>query len=202
MGITTYIYSQFGKPRGLLGRVAGYIMATRPSNIERNDWTLSLLQIGPTDRVLEIGFGPGIAAGKAAAQAAEVVGVDRSALMVQQATVRNRELIKQGKLKLALSSADAPDAGLGAFDKIYSVNVVQFWKEPVQVFRKLRTMLRPGGVVATAFMPRHRGATNEDAFAKGKQIETWLREAGFAQIDTQTKMMKPVAVVAVVARVG
>jgi 2-polyprenyl-3-methyl-5-hydroxy-6-metoxy-1,4-benzoquinol methylase len=81
--ITTYIYSQFGRPRGVLGRVAGYIMATRPSNIERNNWALSLLEITPADRILEIGFGPGIAAGKAAAQAAEVVGIDCSALMVQ-----------------------------------------------------------------------------------------------------------------------
>jgi len=70
MGIATTIYSQFGEPRGVLGRVAGYIMANRPSNIERNDWALSLLEIGAADRILEIGFGPGIAAGKAAVQAA------------------------------------------------------------------------------------------------------------------------------------
>ena len=202
MGITTYIYSQFGRPRGLLGRLAGYIMAHRPSNLERSDWALSLLGIGPADRVLEIGFGPGVAAGKAAAQAAEVVGVDRSALMVHQARERNKELIGKGKLKLVLGSANALDTDLGTFDKIYSVNVVLFWQEPVLVYRKLRTMLRPGGVILTAYMPRNRGATNEDAFAKGKQIEGWLREAGFVQIDTQTKMMKPVAVVAVVASVG
>ena len=91
-------------------------------------------------------------------------------------------------------------ADLGSFDKIYSVNVVQFWKEPVQVFRKLRSMLRPGGIIVTAYMPRHSGATNEDAVAKGKQIENWLLEVGFGQVKTHIKMMKPVAVVAVVAR--
>jgi SAM-dependent methyltransferase len=200
MSVTKYIYSQFGRPRGLLGRLAGYIMATRPSNIERNEWVLSLLGIGPTDRVLEIGFGPGIAAGKAATQAAELIAIDRSAVMVRQAARRNKKLIEQGKLKLLLGSADAPDVVLGKFDKIFSVNVVQFWKEPALVFRKLRSMLRPGGVVVTAYMPRHRGATNEDAHAKAKQIASWLREAGFLRIETQTKLMKPVAVVAVVAK--
>jgi hypothetical protein len=66
MSILTYVYSQFGRPRGILGRVAGYVMANRPSNIERNDWVLSLLDIRASDRILEIGFGPGIAASKAA----------------------------------------------------------------------------------------------------------------------------------------
>ena len=159
--------------------MAGYIMATRPSNIERNDWALSLLEIGAADRILEIGFGPGTAAGKAAGKAAEVVGIDRSALMVQQAAKRNKELIDNGKLKLELGSVETMGAELGSFDKIYSVNVVQFWEEPVQVFRKLRTMLRPGGIIVTAYMPRHSGATNEDAVAKGMQIESWLLEAGF-----------------------
>ena len=63
-------------------------------------------------------------------------------------------------------------------------------------------MLRPGGIIVTAYMPRHSGATNEDAIAKGKQIENWLLEAGFGQVKTHTKMMKPVAVVAVVARLS
>ena len=181
--------------------MAGYIMATRPSNIERNDWALSLLEITPADRILEIGFGPGIAAGKAAAQAAEVVGIDRSALMVQQAARRNKELVERGKLRLLLGSVDTLDADLGSFDKIYSVNVVQFWKEPVLVFKKLRSLLKPDGVIVTAYMPRHLGAKDEDAVAKGKQIENWLREAGFWKIRTQTKMMKPVAVVAVIASI-
>lgn len=199
--ITTYIYSQFGRPRGVLGRVAGYIMATRPSNIERNDWVLSLLEITPADRILEIGFGPGIAAGKAAAQAAQVVGIDRSALMVQQAARRNKELVEKGKLRLLLGPVDTLDADLGSFDKIYSVNVVQFWKEPVLVFKKLLSLLKPGGLIVTAYMPRHLGAKDEDTVVKGKQIENWLREAGLWKIKTQTKMMKPVAVVAVIANI-
>ena len=51
----------------------------------------------------------------------------------------------------------------------------------------------------TAYMPRDPGASDEDAVQKGKQIENWLREAGFRQMRTQTRRMKPVAVVAVIA---
>ena len=200
MRILSHIYSQFGRPRGVLGYVADYVMAHRPSNLERNDWALALLSIESTDRVLEIGFGPGIAIGKAGAHAREVVGVDRSALMVRQAGRRNRELIEKGKLNLTLGSAETLAPELGQFDKIYSVNAVQFWNEPVAVFQRLRGLLRPGGTVLTVYMPRHAGAKNEDAVEKGRQIEAQLGEAGFREVRTETKMMKPVAVVGVLAR--
>jgi SAM-dependent methyltransferase len=114
----SYIYSQFGSPHGALGYVADYVMAHRPSNLERNDWALSLLAIQPTDRVLEIGFGPGITAGKAAANARQVVGVDRSALMLGQARRRNKELIEKGKLTLMLGAVESLTPEFGLFDNI------------------------------------------------------------------------------------
>ena len=53
------ILSQFGHPRGLLGRLVGTVMAYE--NRERNQWAASLLDAQPSDRILEIGFGPGLA---------------------------------------------------------------------------------------------------------------------------------------------
>lgn len=66
-------------------------MATRPSNLERNMRTLALVDIQPDDRVLEIGFGPGIAIERAAelARRGKVIGVDHSELMLRQASRRN-----------------------------------------------------------------------------------------------------------------
>jgi hypothetical protein len=61
MSTIATVYSQFHRPAGLLGRVVGWIMANRPSNIERSRWTVDLLNVQPTDHVLEIGFGPGLA---------------------------------------------------------------------------------------------------------------------------------------------
>jgi hypothetical protein len=62
-------------------------------------------------------------------------------------------------------------------------------------------MLKKDWLIVTPYMPRHSGPKDEDAFANGKQIAGWLREAGFGKVRTETKMMKPVAVVAVVASV-
>jgi hypothetical protein len=55
------IHSQFGHPAGVLGGLAGVVMASRGSNRQRNAWTVRQLDIQPTDRVLEIGFGPRLA---------------------------------------------------------------------------------------------------------------------------------------------
>jgi hypothetical protein len=44
--------------------MAGWVMAHRPSNRQRNSWVVSLLDVRPADRVLEIGFGPGLAIGE------------------------------------------------------------------------------------------------------------------------------------------
>jgi len=201
MSFTTYLYKQFARPQGLLGYVADYMMAHRPSNIERNEWALSLLDIGPEDHILEIGFGPGIAAGKAAEKAAEVVGIDHSEIMVRHAKRRNAESIEKGKLRLLLGSVEEMPPELGMFDKIYSMNVVQFWSEPVGIFRKLQTLLKPDGLILTGYMPRKIGATDEDAVRKGRQIEDWLCQSGFIQIRTEMRTMKPVSVIAVLARI-
>ncbi len=109
MKIWKYVASQFGQPAGLFGRLAGFIMAKRPSNIERSDWGIELLRIRPTDHILEIGFGPGIAIHKMSALADQgmIYGIDHSELMCQQAKAVNAQAIEQGKVKLFHTSVAA-----------------------------------------------------------------------------------------------
>ena len=126
------LVAQFHAPTGLLGRVAGWVMAHRTSNVERNRWAVALLDVRPTDSVLEIGFGPGIAIGEIAARATggRVCGLDHSPVMVRQAARRNRAAVRAGRVDLRCGSVDDRDAldGFGAtFDKVLAVNVVGFW---------------------------------------------------------------------------
>src|SRR5262245_29535339 len=85
------IRSQFRQPRGFAGWLAGWEMALRSSNRQRNVWAVGLLGVEPTDRVLDIGFGPGIAIRELSRRATQglVCRVDHSAVMVRQATRRN-----------------------------------------------------------------------------------------------------------------
>ena len=50
MALRETIVGQFKRPHGMLGRLAGWIMASRPSNIRRNLWTVEMLGVRPTDR--------------------------------------------------------------------------------------------------------------------------------------------------------
>src|SRR5579863_8644217 len=55
------VVGQAHRPRGAAGRVTAWEMAHRPSNRQRSRWAVSMLDVRPADRVLEIGFGPGVA---------------------------------------------------------------------------------------------------------------------------------------------
>jgi ubiquinone/menaquinone biosynthesis C-methylase UbiE len=103
-------------------------MAHRASNRRRNAWAVSLLDVQRDDRVLEIGFGPGVAIRELSAGAPEghVCGLDHSPVMVQQAARRNAEAVRQGRVELRLGAADSLPAFEAPFDKILAVNVALF----------------------------------------------------------------------------
>src|SRR5437868_4836903 len=81
--------SQFGCPRGFFGWIAGHLMAWK--NRERSRHVVSLLNLRPEDHVLEIGFGAGtdIERVQQFASQGKVIGIDRSELMLRQASRRN-----------------------------------------------------------------------------------------------------------------
>ena len=122
------LYGQFRKPTGLLGWVAGWIMAHRASNTTRNRWTVDLLNIKETDHVLEIGFGPGLSIASAARLARQgvVVGIDHSVLMLRTATHRNHAAIEAGRVELKVGELESLPTLGETFDKAFSVNVFQF----------------------------------------------------------------------------
>lgn len=202
MSLIGAVYCQFHQPKGVLGRLAGWIMANRPSNIERSRWTVNLLNLQPTDHVLEIGFGPGLAIQQVArlVPTGRVVGIDHSALMVQQAGRGNQAAIEAGLVDLKLGGFEVlPELG-ETFDKILSVNVLQFLRERSEVLHLIRSVLKPNGLVATTVQPRQRGATAADAHAFGRQLSKELIDAGFREVTVKELELKPVPAVCVLAR--
>jgi len=174
--------AQFGRPSGLLGEIAGRIMARTRSNTERTRWTLSLLDLRADDRVLEIGFGPEIAIELASRVAVNglVAGVDHSEVMVRHATRRNARAVREGKIVLHLGSAERLPSFDRPFDKIFSINSIHFWEDPVESLRRIRQLLRPGGVVAVTIQPRSRNSTDETTKVIGEELVAKLERAGFS----------------------
>ncbi len=193
------VFGQFLRPHGFRGRAAGWVMATRGSNRERNIWAVGLLDVQPHDRVLEIGFGPGIAIQEFARRATNglVVGVDHSEVMVQQARKRNAAAVRAGRVDLRLGSAEALPRFDAPFDKILAVNSLLFWDDPVARLKELHDRLRPGGQIAIVYQPRGPGSTDEVAARTGRQIAAHLTEVGFIEVRVETLALKPTAVVCV-----
>jgi ubiquinone/menaquinone biosynthesis C-methylase UbiE len=200
--IRSAIVQQFGKPSGPLGVLAGLVMRIRPSNRLRNSRTLDLLNIRPEDRILEVGFGPGVAVAGAAelATAGKVVGLDHSELMLRHASRRNAKAIRTGRVELLLGSADALPRLEDRFDKVMAVNVYMFWKDPVSVLSGLRQVMNPGGVIALTLQPRRRGATADDTRAAAERMSDSLHAAGFGEVRTEFLEMAPVAAACALGR--
>jgi ubiquinone/menaquinone biosynthesis C-methylase UbiE len=194
------VFGQFLRPHGFGGRAAGWVMATRGSNRERNIWAVGLLDVQPRDRVLEIGFGPGIAIQEFARRATNglVVGVDHSEVMVRQARKRNAAAVRAGRVDLRLGSAEALPGFDAPFDKILAVNSLLFWDDTVARLKDLHHLLRPGGQIAIVYQPRGPDSTNEVAARTGQEIAEHFATVGLTDVRVETLALRPTDAVCVV----
>jgi ubiquinone/menaquinone biosynthesis C-methylase UbiE len=192
------VRAQFGRPTGIWGRAAGLLMAHRASNRRRNVWAVSLLDVRSDDRVLEVGFGPGLAIRELSRIAVDgyVCGIDHSELMLRSATRRNTDGLGRGVVDLRLGSVDELPEFDAPFDKILAVNATMFWSEPVARLGELRRLLRPGGLIAVVHQPRGPGATDEASGAQGREMAAALDRAGFSSVRLETLSLKPAVVCA------
>src|SRR5262245_15851566 len=171
-------------------------MAGTSSNHDRIHWTLSLLGVEPHDRVLEIGFGPGLAVELAHNLAPEgfIAGLDHSAVMVRQASRRNARALREGRVVLQLGSvSNLPTFNL-PFDKIFTINSIHFWTEPINCLKDLIKLLRPGGLIAVTLQPRSRQATDAMTATIGQEIAMNLQRAGFSRVRLEIRQASPVSV--------
>jgi SAM-dependent methyltransferase len=187
--------AQFHQPTGAVGHVAGWIMGRRSSNVARNRWAVQLLDVQPTDRVIELGCGPGVAIAALAARASRgmVIGVDHSQVMIRQARRRNKPAISSGRVRLVLSPVERLSIRDGPFDAALAVNTVGMWPDPTARLRELARLLRPGGRIALVSQPRCPGATAATSAAAANELAGQLTEAGFEHLRTEMLDLDPPA---------
>jgi ubiquinone/menaquinone biosynthesis C-methylase UbiE len=163
----------FGRPEGVLGRLGGIIMAR--TNEKCAAWVMDLLEIQRSDKVLEVGFGPGVGIRLLArlASAGYVAGVDASGEMVEQATARNADVIRSGRVDLRHRSVESLPFEDNTFDKALAINSMQIWPDAVGGLQEIRRVMRSGGRVALGFTP-YSGQPNSG-------LTETLYEAGFTQ---------------------
>jgi len=184
---------QFHDPSGVGGHIAGWVMGHRSSNVQRNRWAVELLEVQPTDHVLELGCGPGVAVAALAGRATQglVVGVDHSEVMIRQARRRNAVVIRQGRVRLIHSPVEHLQVTDGPFDAALAVNNVGMWPEPTTQLRDIGRLLRPGGRVALVSQPRRPGATAATSAEAADRLRALLSQAGFGDLRSETLELNP-----------
>jgi trans-aconitate 2-methyltransferase len=115
---------------------------------------VELLSPQPGERILDVGCGTGRLTAQIADAGADVVGVDASPAMVDEAR-RNFS----GRPRLRFDVADARTlaeaaelaADVGRFDAVFSNAVLHWVRPPEAAVRSIRKMLRPGGRFVAEF---------------------------------------------------
>jgi ubiquinone/menaquinone biosynthesis C-methylase UbiE len=190
--LRNYISRQFGNPSGLLGRFIGNGMARR--NAHDAEWTISLLNIQPHQRLLEIGFGPGVSTQMASEKATEgfVAGLDHSKDMVQAASQRNAIAIQSGRVELRQGEVSSLPYSDGSFDIVYSIHSIYFWRNPVDCLKEIKRVLKPGGLLAITIQPKDKWRPNVDPRVMtlyfGNELASLLPEAGFRDVRVEVKV--------------
>ena len=113
------------------------------------------LDLGPRDRVLEIGCGQGVAATYVCERLAggRLTAIDRSQKMIDAATRRNAAFVAAGIAEFLVASLEDVDLGERRFDTIFAVRVGLLYREPERARGLVEPYLVPGGQIVAVFDP-------------------------------------------------
>lgn len=111
------------------------------------------LNVGPDDRVLEIGCGHGVAATMICERLAggHLVAVDRSAKMIAAASERNARFVASGVAEFLVAELEALQLGQRRFDKVLAVRVGLFAREPERAAALVDPWLAPGARLLSVY---------------------------------------------------
>jgi ubiquinone/menaquinone biosynthesis C-methylase UbiE len=149
--------------------------------------TITALNPQPGDAVLEIG--PGNASHiTTLPQTVHYTGIDISPEMVAlaQQTFANRP-----NAAFILGNGTTLPFKDGAFNKVFTINTLYFWQEPIAYATEIRRVLKPGGLLCLGFIPK--STMQYIPFAKygfthysQEDAATLLESAGFVIQDINT----------------
>ena len=140
--------------------------------------------------VLEIGVGTGGLLTELTARAAQVIGVDHSPAMLEEA---RRRLTNGGvsgiELRLGeMNHLPLPDASVGC---VVANMVLHHAADPSAVLAEIRRVLKPGGALLLADLARHELDAAREQLADQwlgfdeSELTVWLGNAGFTEISIE-----------------
>ena len=142
---------QLSQPKGDAGIKTAERMALSNENMIAR--TVESLRLEAGEKVLEIGPGNGshVAWLMDKATGLSYTGADISMTMIEEANRINDAMVSSGSVSFELSDGEHLDFPADAFQKIFTVNTLYFWKDPRAYATEIYKVLKPGGRFCTAF---------------------------------------------------
>ena len=189
------------KPSGALAYVLGHLWGWQHRKL--TTWALELMNVQPTDRILDVGCGVGMALVRLqrAAAGGFVAGLAHSKTMAKQAARPNaaRSPARAAVRAVRIGAAWAD----GVFDRV-CISDVLYWPDPARGVREACRVLKPGGQLAIVMEasketplvkwavrdnPRCAAARLRIGFRlySSAEMTAMAREAGFSEVRCETK---------------
>jgi SAM-dependent methyltransferase len=174
--------------QGLPGLVIGVAMLVGRGSLSR--LVAGLAEVGPGDRVLDVGCGPGGAAREAARRGAAVTGVDPAPLMLRLG--RSLSGGPSGhNVVFVQGTAEALPVSDQAVTVAWAISSAHHWADVPAGLRELHRVLQPGGRLIIAERLTRPGARGLAAhgFTEAQAVETAAaaQAAGFAGAGHDTR---------------
>ncbi len=189
MSILKKIGVQLRKPSGFLGWLISCLMIKW--NRISYEHVIKDLKIQPNNKILEIGYGPGIGIKLLSDRykSCAIYGIDFSELMYIRASRRNRQFINDGRVHLILGDFVSTGLTINGFDRIFCINVVYFWNNLIVPFERIKSLLKDDGMFCLYMEKKENLAklkfTKDDVFNKYsiENLSEALKSAGFREIN-------------------
>jgi ubiquinone/menaquinone biosynthesis C-methylase UbiE len=141
-----FLAAQLRQPSGWFGKIVMGDLLNK-GNDKINHLAVELLDIQPTDRVLDIGFGGGITIEDMVKliNTGKIYGVDFSQVMVAQAKRKFKDSIESGKVSIEFADVRQLPFDDNTFDKICTVNTIYFWEDPLASLREIKRVVKSSG---------------------------------------------------------
>lgn len=161
------------------GAVTARLYAWMNRNPPSNRIVVDLLALGPDDRVLEVGCGPGAAT----ALAAERIGADRIAAVDPSPTFVDQVRRRVAGADVRVGGAEQLPFDDGAFTAIWSIASMHHWADRDAGLSEVTRKLAPGGRLLLAerlLQRRGHGITPDET----SDVLAYLDGLGYAEIST------------------
>jgi ubiquinone/menaquinone biosynthesis C-methylase UbiE len=198
------IAGQTKHPHGIFSSIVVHRMNN--TNVNINNMTVQLMQIGPADRVLEIGFGGGEALNEMIKliQSGLLAGIEISDAMIKRCRKRFGSDISRGKMELKKGRSDKIPYEDGFFDKVCVINCIYFWSNPTDDLKEiLRVMKNRAKLVISAYtremIQKHSFARYGYTFYTDSQLQDLLDKAGFSDIRIERRENQPIETILTLA---